>query len=138
MAKFWITEWMSSVKLSVFRDTRRHGFDTFSPPTKEESSMMKRRSRSAKILGANMKRGLFSKQSWPSGNKRSKKVRSERMRLQSHDVLIRPQETLRGRKWYPSWRNNVYLSQAEETTQNMESIGSQLRKWRETSRRGLK
>ena len=131
MMGFW-GDWAERVKLSVFRDTRYGGFDIYSPPTKKEVNLMKRRSRSAKIIGANIKPGRFRKRSSTSGRKRSKKVRADRLFGQSSDALLRPEETAKKERLF--WWNDRYLTEAEDVTQNMERIADSLRERRRVRR----
>ena len=126
-------DWVRSVKQSVFRQTRPGGFDSYSPPTKRESNLMKSRSRSAKILGANIKPGRYRKVvGMGSTRKRSKKARANRMFRQSSDALFHPKDV--AKKERRTWLYDRYSPEAEETNENLERIAGSLRERRKMIR----
>ena len=122
-------EFYRSVKASVLYDTRFADgpSEMYSPVTKRESKLIKRRSRAAKVYAANVRPGLFSKRT-QKGYKRSDKARRSRLMGNISDILFRTKETAKREKMYIP--NDIYQRQAESRTTDMEWMADSARRRR--------
>ena len=132
-----LSEWLDSVITSVYRDSRppkwpeRLDYDT--PPTETEREHIQRRSKAGKRIAATHRIGLFSKKT-NTGRKRSAKVRRERFWGDAVGWVINPQKQLDRRRTFLSWSTRGWLSQLDETTENLESIAESLQERRKRRR----